>query len=152
MRIRVWTQHGFGMTELLVVVGLIGLLGLLAVPGILSYWQTSTLAAGADELAAALSRARALAVTRTTTLCVQLSGTSVRFRSPGCAGTVWTGLGTDASGIISLSDGLRVGGGPTVVFTSTGGASTGATFVVINPEDGNTRSVAVATTGRVTIS
>jgi hypothetical protein len=50
-----------------------------------------------------------------------------------------------------LSGGLQISGGASAVFTSTGGANPGATYVVTNPKDGNTRSVAVATTGRVTI-
>ena len=151
MRSRLWSQRGFGMTELIVVIALIGVLAVLGVPNLLTYWQTSTLGAGADEFAGILGRARALAVTQNTTVCVQVVGTSVRFVIPGCAATVWTGTGTDAAGVIRLSGGLQISGGASAIFTSTGGANPGATYVVTNPQDGNTRSVAVSTTGRLTI-
>jgi Tfp pilus assembly protein FimT len=150
MRSRLGRERGFGMAEL-VVVALLGVLAALGVPSLLRYWQTSTLGAGADELAGVLGRARALAVTQNTTVCVQVTGISVRLVIPTCAGTVWTGTGTNAAGVISLSGGLQVSGGASAIFTSTGGASPGATYVVTNPKDGNTRSVQVLTTGRVTV-
>jgi prepilin-type N-terminal cleavage/methylation domain-containing protein len=151
MRSRLWGQRGFGLTELIVVLGLIAVLAILGIPNLLRYWQTSTLGAGADELAGVLSRARALAVTQNTTVCVQVTGTNVRLLTAGCAGTVWTGTGTDAAGVIRLSNSLEVQGGASAVFTSTGGASPGANYTVRDPKNGNTRTVAVATTGRVTI-
>jgi prepilin-type N-terminal cleavage/methylation domain-containing protein len=151
MRSRLWSERGFGLTELVVVLGLIAILAVLAVPSLLTYWQTSTLGAGADEFAGILSRARALAVTQNTTVCVQVTGTNVRLLVPGCAGAVWTGTGTDAAGIIRLSSSLQISGGASAVFTSTGGAAPGAAYTVTNPKNGNTRSVVVATTGRVSI-
>ena len=151
MRSRLWSQHGFGLTELVVVLALIAVLAVLGVPNLLTYWQTSTLGAGADEFAGVLSRARALAVTQNTTVCVQVTGTNVRLLIPGCGGTVWTGSGTDAAGVIRLSSGLQISGGASAIFTSTGGANPGANYVVTNPTNGNTRGVTVATTGRVTI-
>jgi type IV pilus assembly protein PilA len=151
MRSRLWNERGFGMTELIVVVALIGVLAALGVPNLLRYWQTSSLAAGADELAGVLSRGRALAVTQNTTVCVQVTGTSVRFVIPTCAGTVWTGTGTDAAGVIRLSSSLQISGGASAIFTNTGGANPGATYTVTNPQDSKTRSVQVLTTGRVTV-
>jgi type IV fimbrial biogenesis protein FimT len=151
MRSRLWSQRGFGMTELIVVVALVGVLAALGVPSLLRYWQTSALAAGADELSGVLSRARALAVTQNTTVCVQVTGTSVRFVIPTCAGTVWTGTGTDAAGLIRLSSSLQISGGASAIFTSTGGANPGATYTVTNPQDSKTRTVQVLTTGRVTV-
>jgi len=151
MRSRLWNERGFGMTELIVVVAILGVLAALGVPNLLRYWQTSTLAAGADELAGVLSRARALAVTRNTTVCVQVTGTNVRFVIPTCAGTAWTGTGTDAAGVIRLSSSLQISGGASAIFTSTGGANPGVTYTVTNPTDSKTRSVQVLTTGRVTV-
>lgn len=151
MRSRLWNPRGFGIAELIVVIALIGVLAVLGVPNLLTYWQTSALGAGADELAGVLGRGRALAVTQNTAVCVQVTGTNVRFIIPSCAGTVWTGTGTDAAGVIRLSSGLQVSGGTSAIFTSTGGANPGATYVVTNPKNGNTRGVAVTTTGRVAI-
>ena len=135
MRSRLWGQRGFGLTELIVVLGLIALLAILGVPNLLRYWQTSTLGAGADELAGVLSRARALAVTRNTTVCAQATGNNMRLLTGGCAGTVWTGTGTDAAGIIRLSNSMQITPGPTVVFTGTGGATAVASFTVTNPRN-----------------
>ena len=151
MRSRLWGERGFGLTELLIVFGLIAVMGILAVPNLLRYWQTSTLGAAADEFAGVLSRARALAVTQNTTVCAQVTGTNVRLLTGGCGGTVWAGTGTDAAGVIALSNSMQLSGSPTVVFTGTGGATALANFTVTNPTNGNTRGVAVATTGRVTI-
>ena len=148
---RLWDPRGFGITEMIVVIALIAVLAALGVPSLLTYWQTSTLGAGADELAGVLGRARALAVTQNTTVCAQVTGTSVRFVIPSCAGTVWTGTGTDTAGVIRLSGGLQVSGGASAIFTSTGGANPGATYVVTNPRDGKARSVGVTTTGRVAV-
>jgi prepilin-type N-terminal cleavage/methylation domain-containing protein len=150
MRSRLWGQRGFGLTELIVVLGLIALLAVLGVPNILRYWQTSALGAGADELAGVLSRARALAVTQNNTVCAQVVGTNVRLLTGGCAGTVWSGTGTNAAGVITLSNSMEISGGP-VTFTGTGGAAAQANFTVRNPRNNSTRGVAVATTGRVTI-
>jgi prepilin-type N-terminal cleavage/methylation domain-containing protein len=151
MRSRLGTQRGFGLTELIVVLGLIALLAILGIPNLLRYWQTSSLGAGADEFAGVLSRARALAVTQNTTVCVQVVAPNVRLLTTGCAGTVWTGTGTDAAGVIRLANSMEIGGSPSVIFTGTGGATAVANFTVRNPRNNNTRTVAVATTGRVTI-
>jgi prepilin-type N-terminal cleavage/methylation domain-containing protein len=151
MHSRSWSQRGFGVTELIVVVALIGVMALLGAPSLLSYWRTSGLGAGADELAGVLGRARALAITQNTSVCVQVIGTSVRFLIPNCAGAVFTGTGTDSAGIIRLAGGLQVGGGGGVIFTNTGGANPAGAYTVTSPTYGGVRGVVVATTGRVTI-
>ena len=40
-------RGSFGMAQLVVVLDVIGLLAALAVPSLLTYWQSSTLSAGA---------------------------------------------------------------------------------------------------------
>lgn len=144
-------ERGFGLMELVVVIGLVAILSALAVPNLLTYMQTSALSAAADELASVLNRGRALAITQNTTVCVQVTGTSVRFRTGGCAGTIWTGVGTAANGNIALTNGITVSGATSAVFTNLGAASTTATYTVTNPTTAGTRSVIVAATGRVSI-
>lgn len=144
--------RGFGIAELIVVVAVIGLLAALATPSMLTYWQSSTLSAGAAEMASILNRGRQLAISQNGNVCVQVSGSSVQFRSVSCAGTIWTGSGTTSAGLMSLSNGLQISnGGASVIFTNAGGANPGGSYTVTDPKTSRTRSVLVAATGRVTV-
>jgi prepilin-type N-terminal cleavage/methylation domain-containing protein len=147
---RALNERGFGMAELIVVVAIIGLLAALATPSFLTYWQSSALSAGAAELQSTLNRGRQLAIAQNGSVCVQVSGTGIRYRSVSCAGTIWTGTGTNSAGLISLSSGMQIGGGP-VTFTNAGGASANASFTVTDPKTSRSRTVLVTTTGRVTV-
>jgi Tfp pilus assembly protein FimT len=142
-----------GMTELVVVIALVGLMAGLGVPQLLRYYQTTALAAGADEFVGVLSRARALAITENTTVCVQVTGTNVQLRVPTCGDPVRTVRAlTDTNGVIRLANSMQLSNaGASAVFTSTGGANPGATYTVRNPLDNHTRGVSVAATGRLTI-
>jgi len=144
-------ERGFGLAELIVVVAVIGLLAALAMPSFLTYWQSSSLSAGAAEMASILNRGRQLAIAQNTSVCVQVSGTSVRYRTVSCAGAIWTGTGTNSAGLISLSNGLQISGAASAIFTNAGGANPGATYTVTDPKTSRTRSVVVAATGRVTV-
>ena len=145
-------EQGFGMAELIVVVAVIGLLAALAMPSFLTFWQSSALGAGANEMASILNRGRQLAISQNNSVCVQVSGTSVRFRTASCAGTIWTGTSTTSAGLISLSNGLQISnGGASVIFTNAGGANPGGTYTVTDPKTSRTRSVVVSATGRVTV-
>lgn len=146
-------ERGFGVVELIVVVGLVGLLTTLAVPNMLTYWRQSSLSAGASELAGVLNRARQLAISQNTVVCVQVTGSSVQFRTAGCAATnpVWAGPGTSRHGAITLSNGLQVAGATSAVFTNLGAASPGATYTVTDPRTSQARDVVVASTGRVRV-
>jgi type IV fimbrial biogenesis protein FimT len=154
-------ERGFGLTELIVVVALIGVMGLLAAPSLLTYWRSSTLTAGAEELASVLNRARQLAIRQNASVCVERnSATTLRLRAGTCAGTVLTGIGTgtdsaglitDSAGLISISNGLQLGGAGSVVFTNVGGASTTGTFSVTDPSTSHSRNVQITSMGQVII-
>jgi Tfp pilus assembly protein FimT len=141
------------MIELVVVVAIIGIIMAVSTPVFLSYWRTSTLRAGAEELAAILNNARQLAIKENTSVCVRRQGSSkVRIHMQTCAGTVWTGLRTESNGDIRLANNVTVSADTAdVVFTYLGAASTAGTYTVRNPVDGRTLSVIVASTGRVRI-
>ena len=151
MALRPADERGFSLTDLIATIGLIGVLSGLSVPNLIRYWQTSTVNAGAQELATVLARARTLAVTGNTAVCVQVTAATATLHLVNCAGTQWTGPGTDSSGVIRLSNDLQIGGGATATFTSFGGAGPTATFTVTDPRTSLSRSVVVTATGRVTV-
>ena len=151
MAVRPADERGFSLTDVIAAIGLIGVLSVMSVPNLLRYWQTSTVNAGAHEFATVLARARTLAVTRNTAVCVQVTATTVTLHLVNCAGVQWAGPGTDSSGVIQLSNNLQIGGGATATFTSFGSAIPTATFTVTDPKTGLSRSVAVTATGRVTL-
>ena len=152
MTTKVPNERGFSLTELIVVVGMIGLLSLVAAPSLLTYWQTSRLEAGAEQLASVMNRARQLAIRQNTSVCVERSGNSVRMRSVSCAGTIWTGVGTDSTGLINIANNLQVTNATaSVIFTNAGGASTIGTYTLTDSVTNRTRTVSVAASGRVTI-
>jgi prepilin-type N-terminal cleavage/methylation domain-containing protein len=154
-------ERGFGLTELLVVVGLIGVMGLLATPSLLTYWRSSSLTAGTEEVASVMNRARQLAVRRNASVCVErATATTLRLRAGTCGGTILAGVGTDANsaglvtdsaGLITISNGLQLGGAGNVVFTNVGGASTTGTFSVTDPNTSHSRNVQITSMGQVII-
>jgi type II secretion system protein H len=145
--------RGFALVELMVVVAITGVLATLLAPTLLSYLRTSALQAGARELAAAINLGRQLAIAQNTAVCVEVSGGSLRLRMGGCAGSIWTGLGTDASGAIKISEssGLLINTAANIVFTALGAASPAGTYTVTHPANGETKSVVVAATGRISV-
>ncbi len=145
--------RGGTLGELLLVVASIGVLAVLAAPALVSYWRTSSLQAGARELASSINLGRQLAISRSTTVCVEVAGTNVRLRTGGCDGTIWTGPGTDGSGLIRTSNPrtLQVTTTAKVVFTNLGAASPAGTYTVRDPATNMTRTVVVAASGRVSV-
>ena len=144
-------QGGFSATELIVTVGVIGILMAASTPFFLSYLRTSVLRGGAEEMAAVLNRARQIAIRDNTSMCVTNDGTRVQFRIATCGGTIWTGPGTDTTGFIRLANSVTVASAQNIVFTYMGTATTSATYTVTNPRDGHTMRVAVTAAGRVSI-
>jgi prepilin-type N-terminal cleavage/methylation domain-containing protein len=144
---------GFSLTELIVVIAMIGIVSVLAGPQFMSYWRTSATSAAATELATAINRARQLAIAGNQPFCAEVNTSRVRYRqnsNAACsAGAVWTGTGTDANGLVTISNNMAVSGGP-VVFSQLGAATLAGTFTVTNP-NGGSRNVVVAASGRVSV-
>ena len=128
---------------------MLGIVAVTATPSLLTAWRASTFTAAVGELSAALTRARQLAVTENTSVCVQAAGAGVRLRSRGCAGAVWTGPGTDPDGLIRLSGELEVVSDGAIVFTRLGGAAPAGTFTLRDSATGRSRRVVVAATGQI---
>jgi len=146
--------RGFTLVELMVVLAIGGVLAALVTPALASYARTATLQAAARELATSINLGRQLAISRNTSVCVEVaSPTQLRLRSGGCAGPIWTGPGTGASGAIKISDAvaLRISATANVVFTGLGAATPAGTYTLTNPASNGTRTVVVAATGRVSV-
>jgi type IV fimbrial biogenesis protein FimT len=152
--------RGFSMTEIIVVVAIIGIIMAVSVPTLWTYFRTAALRAGAEELVTVLNGARQLAIRMNTTVCVVNNGTSVQYHVGACAtppGTVWTGPGTDGAGNVRLSNGILAGGTNNLCYSYLGAGTLSpapcvnqGNFTVTNPA-GGLMTVAVTTTGRARI-
>ncbi|HYS17173.1 MAG TPA: GspH/FimT family pseudopilin [Candidatus Binatia bacterium] len=146
--------RGFALVELMVILAIAGILAALVAPTLSGYARTSALQAAARELATSINLGRQIAISQNTTVCVEVATvTSIRLRTGGCGGTIWTGPGTDGSGAIRISDpsALHLSTTGNVVFTSLGAASPAGTYTLTNPVNNGTRTVVVAATGRVSV-
>jgi prepilin-type N-terminal cleavage/methylation domain-containing protein len=144
-------QGGFTAPELIVVLAVIGILAAATSATYLSFTRASALRAGAEEMVSVLNRARQVAMRDNTSMCVANESARVRFRIGSCAGSVWIGPGTDASGFVPFVSRVTVVSPQNVVFTYLGTASTAGTFTIVNAQDGRTLRVSVAVSGRVAI-
>jgi prepilin-type N-terminal cleavage/methylation domain-containing protein len=150
--------RGFTLTELVVVVAVVGVIMAVSIPALWTYFRSASLRGGAEEAVTVLNSARQLAIRLNTTVCVTNNGTIAQFHVGTCAAAAWTGPGTDVSGNIQLTNGLTLGGTNNLCFNYLGaGTATPApcvangTLVVTNPVGGSTMSVVMATTGRIRI-
>ncbi len=149
--------RGFTAAELMVVVGLIGIVAAISVPSLFSYLQAMNQKAAAQELAVALARARELAITSNQFVCVETSAGRVRFRTGPTSGavcgggTIWKGTGTDTNGWMAISGNLDVTMIQNPIFSSLGAAAQTGSFSVSNPCAGSPTPVTVAATGRIRV-
>jgi prepilin-type N-terminal cleavage/methylation domain-containing protein len=155
-RIRRIENEGFSMTEVLVVVALLGIVTTVGVPYLNSYYHAMKLRSGADELATILNSGRYLAIKQNGNVCVAVSSNAAQYLtgvSATCGGgTVYVGPGTKSDGSIPLQNTMQLTGATaSVVFTNLGGASQGGTYTLRNPVDGHTLTVTVSGSGRITI-
>jgi Tfp pilus assembly protein FimT len=146
---RVWDRrNGYSVAELMVVVGIIGILGTL-VPVSVGYLRAATALEAARELQVALSRAKQLAVTTRTSICVQATGGGYRFLTGSCAGPVIT-FPEAGTGTFRLSNGATVSAGPNPIFTPFGTVTGTGPFTITTP-GGTAATVTVAASGRITV-
>ena len=146
--------RGFSLAELMLIVAVAGVLAALVAPSLASYARTAALQAAARDLATSINLGRQLAISRNTSVCVELaSATNIRLRTGGCGGAVWTGPGTDGSGAIKVSDSgaFQVSATANVVFTTLGAASPAGSYTLTHAVGTGMRTVVVAATGRVSV-
>jgi len=139
------------LVEVLLTLVLLAIVFASATPFFLSYLWTSTVTAGGQEMSAALNRARQIAVTTRSSICVRIDGARYRFlRNARCDDRDrWIGLGSDGNGNFRFQSNVRLEGdtdGP--VFTPIGSALAEKRIRVIGPR-GNSMEIVVDPSGRI---
>jgi prepilin-type N-terminal cleavage/methylation domain-containing protein len=145
------SQGGYSIAELMVVVAIIGILAASSAPFFVSYYQSAKVKAAAEDLAGYINQARQLAIRTNNNVCVQITATSLQLRQGGCAGTIWTGAGTDSLGNIRTAQGVTLATTANPVFSYLGAATPAATYTVTNTDTGLSLHVILSASGRVTI-
>jgi prepilin-type N-terminal cleavage/methylation domain-containing protein len=140
---------GFSISELLVVISILGAMSTIAVPTAWTYLPAAAARGGAREIRAIMSQARMVAITTRQNICVQTVGGGFRLLQGTCAGAAWVGPDTSATGLIALSNNVTLSG-PAPVFTAYGTAST-SSVVTVSHGGGTSVTVTVQPSGQVTI-
>jgi prepilin-type N-terminal cleavage/methylation domain-containing protein len=146
-------QRGFSLSELLVVVAIIGVLSVLATPFFIRYLRSAVVQGAASEVATMLNQGRQLAIARNQSVCVRINGATVRYELGGCGtANYYLGAGTDSSGYMRLTDNVTLTTTADPVFTSLGAAAPAATYTVTHSQYPTiTMTVTVAGSGRVRV-
>ncbi len=147
------SPYGFSLVELLVVIAVGGIVIGVGVPTVLSYYQSTQVATGAQHVRTVLNLARQIAMDQKTFVCVQVpTPTQMSFYvNTTCTGAPWVGPVTDAAGNISLQPGFTLSASDNPVFDYLGRALPAMTYTLTNSTTGSTLTVSVATSGRITI-
>lgn len=148
---RPFPEAGFSLTELVVFIAVVGVLFVMTVPFFVRYYQAAAARADVQQVITLFNQARGLAVRQNDTVCVTMpSSTQMVLRLSDCAGTVWTGPGTDGAGNINLPQGFTIGPLNNVTFNYLGAAGAAATYTMTNSTTSETNTISIALSGRVT--
>jgi Tfp pilus assembly protein FimT len=138
------------VAELVVLVGIVGLLSVMTVPFFLSYYQAAAARADVQTVMTIFNQARELAIKQNGSVCMTVpDGSHVVLRLSDCGGAVWVGAGTNGAGQITLPDGFTITPAANVTFDYLGAADVTQTYTMTNTTTGGTMTVSIARTGRV---
>ena len=140
---------GFTMAELIVVVGVVGVLATMTPPMLTALNAFST-SRGAKEIHAGLNQARMLAITTRQNICFQPVAGGYQFLQGTCAGVPWIGANTDGVGTFHPANNVRVAG-PSPIFTPFGTATQTGSLAVSSYSGGSGTTVTVSPAGRISI-
>lgn len=148
-------NRGFSITELVVVMAVLGTLTSMALPQLLSYLRVATSNAGRDEMRAALGRAKQMAITSRQNICVAVTvgfPPTYQFRQGNCGGPAWIGPGSTAAGNLTLASAVTLANaGANPIFTPLGTAVQAGTLSLTPHSGGSVQTVTVTTAGRITV-
>jgi Tfp pilus assembly protein FimT len=145
-------QAGFMLVEIILVVGIIGIITALATPMFLSYYQGAQLRVAAEEVVTFLNQGRQMAITQNGLICVHINSTAMHYHLGGCGGATWIGPGTDAAGNIAVPQGITLLTTADPIFNYLGGTTQGATYTITHTPSSKSVNVVVALSGRVCIT
>jgi Tfp pilus assembly protein FimT len=140
---------GFNLVELLVLLVVVGALFSLSLPALMSYYKSAHVRAAASGIAAHLNQGRQLAIQQNQRVCVHITSTALHYAQGSCAGTIWVGPGTDATGNIPAPGGITLTTTADPVFSNLGAAAPAATVTVTHGSA--SLSVIVSASGRVMV-
>jgi Tfp pilus assembly protein FimT len=147
------SEAGYSITELALVVAIVGIMAALATPSFLTYYQASRLRAAAEDVAAFINQGRQIGIRENVGVCVHITPTAMHYHIGNCAEatTKWIGPGTDAAGNIALPEGITVTTTADPLFSYLGNATPAATYTIKNTQTEATLPVTVAVSGRVRV-
>lgn len=156
-RIRRLDQRGWSLAELLVVIAVIAILAAIAIPSFITYMQSSTVRAGAQEMRTGLNQAKQLAITLRQNIGVCPVPNGYQFlqntcNPPGPLVPAANRIGADGAGTFRLQNSVVVTVSPgnvAPVFTPLGAAAPAGQLRVTGPS-GNFLTVTVSVAGRIT--
>jgi type II secretory pathway pseudopilin PulG len=147
---RSFLQAGFSIAELVVFMALVGILSVMSVPAFINYYQAAAARSNTQTVITLLNQARELAVRQNVTVCATFpTNTQMVLRLSTCAGTVWTGPGTDDLGNINLPPGFTIGPLNSVTFNYLGAAGAATTYTMTNSTTTDTMTISIALSGRI---
>jgi len=147
---RPFRQAGFSIAELVVFVALVAILAVMSLPAFVRYYQAAAGRSDVQTVITLFNQARELAIKQNDTVCVTLpTNTQMVLRLSNCAGTIWTGPGSDDSGSINLPPGFTIGPLANVTFNYLGAAAAATTYTMTNSTTTDTMTISIALSGRI---
>jgi prepilin-type N-terminal cleavage/methylation domain-containing protein len=145
-------HHGFSLAELLVVIGVTGILAVAAFPVFANFLQTQRARGAAWELADLLNQARQLAIAMNSDYRVQIDTANNRLSFVRTSdGAAWIGPGTDGNGFRRLENQARLAGVTANPIFYRFGDAWGGTITVQDSTGGFGLGVVVSSKGRIRI-
>jgi prepilin-type N-terminal cleavage/methylation domain-containing protein len=145
-------KHGFSLAELLVAIGVIGILTVAAFPVFVNVLQTQRARGAARELADLLNQARQLAIATNSDYRVQIDTANNQLSFVRTSdGAVWIGPGTDGNGLRRLENQARLAGVTANPIFYRFGDAWGGTITVQDLTGSSGLGVVVSGKGRIRI-